>query len=721
MIFVFGAGAAPSTEGMKDLDSVKALSKRLMPSLVMVSTLNHAGEVETSGTGFVVDADGIVATSLHTIPQGRDIRVSFADGTELKVVSVYGFDRPTDLALLKIEAEGLKALTLGDSDDLDQGEKIVAIGHPRGHTFSVVEGVVSARRDYDGFRDMIQVAMPTEQGNSGGPIVDRAGTVFGVVAMKSVNEHNLGFAMPINALKPLLDKPNPIPIKRWATIGRLNERDWKTVYGARWSQHAGQIYVQSPGDSFGGRSLCISQREVPERPYEAGVWVKLDDESGAAGLVFESNGGANHYGFYPTAGNLRLTRFEGPSVWNWTILDTFPSSHYRHGDWNHVKVRVEKAGIKCFVNDVQVYESDDVKLKNGKVGLAKFRHTKAVFRGFQVGKKIDSTAVSEEVAESIRDELDELKAKDSSLVGMIEGLKRHGAASRTVLYDQAKKLEREAVRLRRLADMVHTRNVGDQLVVELAKPEQDIDLFYCALLLSKNDDTDLDIPAYRKMLDAMAEEILERVPKKASNAAKLETLNEYLFKENGFHGSRADYYSRQNSYMNEVLDNRHGQPITLSVLYLELARRVGIKGLSGANVDRHFMVNYLPEGKPNRLIDVFESGNMLSHSESRIRLSFEEPEPAKKREILARILRNLITSSPEEEDRRARYVELIVEVLPESSWDRIARASARWQNGNIEGAREDLVWLLENDARGVDKRKVRSLLLDIERAGREEE
>lgn len=418
---------------------------------------------------------------------------------------------------------------------------------------------------------------------------------------------------------------------------------------------------------------------------------------------------------------MRLTRFEGPSVWDWTILQTFPTKHYRHGDWNHMKVRVEKTGIKCYVNDALVYESNDVKLKNGKVGLAKFRHTKAVFRGFQVGKKIDSTAVSPEVAESIGGELDELKAKGSPIGKLIEGLKRHGSNSRTVLYDRAKELEREAVRLRELADLIHTRNIGDQLVVELGKPEKDIDLFYCTLLLSKNDDTDLDIPAYRRMLEVMAEEILERIPSKASNTAKLEVLNEYLFKENGFHGSRMDYYSRQNSYMNEVLDNRHGQPITLSVLYLELAHRVGIKGLSGANIDRHFMVNYLPEGKPGRLIDVFENGSILSDSESRLRLSFEDPVPAKKREILARILRNLITSSPQEEDRQARYVELIVEVLPESSWDRVARASSRWQSGNAEGAREDLVWLLEHDARGVDKRKVRSLLLDIERASREEE
>ena len=698
--------------------SVKDLTRHLMPSLVVVNTLDFAGDVESSGTGFVVDPNGIIATSLHTIPQGRMIQVRFSDGRMVAVQSVHAFDRTADLALLKIDAKDLPALPLGDSDALEQGESIVAIGHPQGQNFSVVEGVVSARRDIDQLKDMIQVAMPTEQGNSGGPIVDRQGTVFGVVAMKHAIERNLGFAVPINALKPLVEKPNPIPMERWVTIGRLNPKQWKTIHGAHWSQQAGHIHVHTAGTGFGGRSLCISQEAVPKRPYELAVWTRLDDESGAAGLAFESNGGDVHYGFYPTGGNLRLTRFEGPSVWNWSIIQTVPSDHYRPGDWNHIKVRVTDEGIQCFVNEQLVIESDDVKLKRGRVGLAKFRHTKAVFRGFQVGAEVESSSVPEELETGIREQISRLDVGSYPDPKMVDNLKSNSQAARSVLQDRAQELEREAERLRQLADWVHTKRIEEELVSELGKKEADIDLFYCALLLAKNDDPELDVPAYLKMLDAMVDELRKRVPAKTDDSKKLSALNEYLFKENGFHGSR---FTSNNCYVNRVLDDREGLDITLAVVYLDLARRIGIKGLSGARTRERFMVHYQPAGENGRLIDVYDGGKMLGSGESMILLRMEEHEPETKRQIIGRILRRLMTPVSERggEAKLAQYCELAVEVEPKLDIVRVQRALARWQSGNVDGARADLVWLLEHDSPNVNRRRVESLLRDLERVQRE--
>ena len=86
---------------------------------------------------------------------------------------------------------------------------------------------------------MLQFAIPVEPGNSGGPVLDLAGRVHGVMTLKSAVTANLGLAMPINALKPLLEKPNPVPMERWLTIGRLDPKVWSTVFGGRWTQHAG--------------------------------------------------------------------------------------------------------------------------------------------------------------------------------------------------------------------------------------------------------------------------------------------------------------------------------------------------------------------------------------------------------------------------------------------------------------------------------------------------
>src|SRR5205823_14916082 len=93
-----------------------------------------------------------------------------------------------------------------------------------------------------------------------------------------------------------------------------------------------------------------------------------------------------------------------------------------------------------------------------------------------------------------------------------------------------------------------------------------------ALLLAKLDNEELDPSAYRKEVERMARDLSAQLSKDADEKAKLTALNQYLFKERGFHGSRTDYYSRSNSYLNEVIDDREGLPITLSVLYLEVAR-----------------------------------------------------------------------------------------------------------------------------------------------------
>ena len=78
--------------------------------------------------------------------------------------------------------------------------------------------------------------------------------------------------------------------------------------------------MDGPGTGFGGRSFCLSGQTVPEVPFEVAVTVRLDDESGAAGLIFHADGADRHYGFYPTGGKLRLTRFDGPDVFTWKIL-----------------------------------------------------------------------------------------------------------------------------------------------------------------------------------------------------------------------------------------------------------------------------------------------------------------------------------------------------------------------------------------------------------------
>ncbi len=279
-----------------------------------------------------------------------------SDGTKHRATGIEAWDRNYDLAVVKIDASklDLKPLVIADSDTIQQGELIVGFGAPQGLSFSVVAGVVSAIRKLDpGFIGegetpdfpMLQLAMPIEQGNSGGPVLNLRGEVLGVVTLRHRVTENLGFAVPGNDLQQLLDKPNPVPMSRWRTIGVLDKRQWTQVMGADWTQRGGVITSRRLGDGFGGRSLCLSSEEVPNPPYEVTVKVKLDNESGAAGLVFASDGKDRHYGFYPSGGKIRLTRFEGPDVYSWSILEQLDVPAYQQGEWNTLRVRVEEKTI----------------------------------------------------------------------------------------------------------------------------------------------------------------------------------------------------------------------------------------------------------------------------------------------------------------------------------------------------------------------------------------
>src|SRR5205823_10724963 len=168
-------------------------------SLVVITFAGRDGKRQGLGTGFVVGDDGLIATNLHVLGEGRPITVETADGKRHEVVSVHASDRAHDLALLRVATKDLPVLPLGNSDELNEGQAVVALGNPIGLTFSVVSGVVSGKREIES-RPMIQLAIPIEPGNSGGPLLDMRGRVQGILTMKSVVTRNLGFVVPSNQL-----------------------------------------------------------------------------------------------------------------------------------------------------------------------------------------------------------------------------------------------------------------------------------------------------------------------------------------------------------------------------------------------------------------------------------------------------------------------------------------------------------------------------------------
>ncbi len=686
--------------------SVEAIAAEAKPSVVKVLQVGREG-VDGLGAGFVVSSDGFIATNMHVIGEARRLEVEMANGDKHEVVEVTATDAHWDLALLRVAKKGLKPLVLADSDTTKQGQPIVAMGNPEGLAFSVVEGVVSEFPDVVNDIPMIRLAVPIEKGNSGGPLLDRQGRVLGILTLKSARTENLGFAMPVNELKRLIDKPNPVPMSRWLTIGVLNPKVWKPLLGARWTQHAGIIKAATPGAGFGGRSLCLWAPEKPDGDtFEVTVNVKLENAADAAGLVFCSDGGDAHYGFYPSAGKLRLTRFEGPDVYSWTILADVATEAYREGDWNHLRVRVEPDKITCWVNGQRVIVQEDTGLRGGSVGLCKFRNTQAEFRGFRFGADLADRPVPEAVAMTIETALDSFVKSPSAKKDTLSQLLEKPVAGRRLLAERRRELEQEALALRDLEKDLHRHATTRDLAAELAKPEDEIDLIRATLLLARHDNPEVEIRQYLQSFSRMVDDLKKDPEIAKGTVAAVKRINRYLFEEGGFHGSRHDYNNKSNSYMNELLDDREGLPITLSVLYIELASRLGVKGVYGIPLPGRFMVGYRegPEGEL-QLVDVFDRGNPLSVKQAALELTesgeFDEEflEPSSKRSIVLRMLNNLLGSTLDDASgikETMPYLDLSIALDPDAAVQRINRARMKERLGLKQEAAEDVRWLREH-------------------------
>jgi S1-C subfamily serine protease/regulator of sirC expression with transglutaminase-like and TPR domain len=704
---VFSAPASAKPQPKNTAKSVETLAREVKPSVVKVLQEGREG-LDGLGTGFVVGEDGLIATNLHVIGEARRLEVETSDGSKHEVVEITATDAHWDLALLRIKATGLKPLPLADSDGIQQGQSVVAMGNPEGLAFSIVEGVVSAYPDVVKEIPMIRLAMPIERGNSGGPLMDRQGRVLGLLTMKSAVTANLGFAMPVNELKRLMAAPNPVPMERWLTIGVLNPRLWQPALGARWSQRSGIIRSETMGSGFGGRTLCFSKTAPPTDggPLEVAVNVRLAEESGAAGLLFCAQDEDHHYGFYPSNGKMRLTRFEGADVYSWTVLAEFSTEAYRPGTWNHLRLRVEDDRITGWVNGQKVLTHQDAVLRGGRAGLCRFRSPAADFRGFRIGRDLEEKPLPPELAQAFDQAISGFAQGQVSRDQALEKLLDDPAAARRQLQDTRRSLEKRLNALQDLERDLHRRAVTRDLLAEMAKPEEKIDLMRAALLLARHDHAEVDVAHYLQQVQRLTEELREDPGIQQGTASAIASLNRYLFEENGFHGSRHDYANKSNSYMSALLDDREGLPITLSVLYLELAHRLGVADIFGVPLPGRFMVGWKdgPEGEL-QLVDVFNRGKILTLTEAALDLSDlghipeEALKPASKRDIILRMLRNLLGNAMDEEDAAKNslpYLDLTVALNPDASMERLTRAQLRQRLGDKAAAKEDVRWLLDH-------------------------
>lgn len=184
-----------------------------------IVTTNWFGQTVSAaaGSGFVISADGYIVTNYHVVEGANSIKVTFYDGTVYDAVLVGG-ESDNDVAVLKIEAEGLTPVIIGDSDTLHVGQTVTAIGNPLGElTFSQSYGIVSAKDRVVTFSDgsqinMLQTDCTINSGNSGGPLFNLYGEVIGITSAKYSNNgssseatiEGIGFAIPMNDVTEII-------------------------------------------------------------------------------------------------------------------------------------------------------------------------------------------------------------------------------------------------------------------------------------------------------------------------------------------------------------------------------------------------------------------------------------------------------------------------------------------------------------------------------------
>jgi serine protease Do len=267
----------PALGDFRPPSSLAPLIRQVSPSVVNVSTFGRegagsaSGEAEYSvGSGFVILPAGYVVTNDHVVDKAQRIEVKLSDGRQF-AAEVVGRDPSTDVALLHLLGQGVKDLPstfLGDSDKLQVGDWVVAIGNPFGLDHSVSLGIISAKERVIGmgpFDDFIQTDALINPGNSGGPLFNMRGEVVGVNTAIINRGQGIGFAVPINMVKDLL--PNLLVnghLERgWLGVNVIEER---SAQGPAQGAVVKQVFRDSPaataGIRPGDRVLAVNGRPV---------------------------------------------------------------------------------------------------------------------------------------------------------------------------------------------------------------------------------------------------------------------------------------------------------------------------------------------------------------------------------------------------------------------------------------------------------------------------
>ena len=274
-------------------------------------------------------------------------------------------------------------------------------------------------------------------------------------------------------------------------------------------------------------------------------------------------------------------------------------------------------------------------------------------------------------------------------------------------------------------------SLEQQLAKLVRAPDSVFDMAECALIVAQHEYPDLDIQAYLQRLDQIADRLLQRLPSDAAKPHLLSMLNHYLFRELGYAGNLDNYYDPRNSFLNDVIDRRVGIPITLSIFYMEIGRRIGVN-LQGVSFPGHFLAICTTD-QGVIVLDPFNKGASLSEADLRERLrqsgnqsSASETSlatllrPATAEEILIRLARNLKGIYVESSDleKAVAMSNLILCLHPLDAKELRDRALMYHKLFCFRAALADYEHLVEIDADAAEDDDIRATMEELKQKNR---
>jgi len=263
-----------------------------------------------------------------------------------------------------------------------------------------------------------------------------------------------------------------------------------------------------------------------------------------------------------------------------------------------------------------------------------------------------------------------LADEDEKIVRTISGkLVDIGTTAVPLLQEAEIEQPEMAERIASVLEEIRGGRLEDELVQLATLPDKQMDLERGAFLIARYAYPTLDVTSYGRQLDEMAQEVRDRIGPRASGEETVKTLNRYLFSEQGFKGNTKNYYELENSYLNCVIDRRTGIPISLSVVYLLIGKRLGLP-VHGIGMPGHFLVKYESE-RYKIFIDCFNGGALLTEKNCQRFLTeagygcddkYLQHSPV--RAILSRMIKNLLAiysklDDPIKKTRLMTFIELL--------------------------------------------------------------